>query len=76
MSKQKEIGQFCKNWRTDRLHYKYLVDFCKDYKLVYKTMWAFEHGQCQNIDYPMIYYRATFRDEQQEFARGFFECQE
>lgn len=76
MTKQKEIGQFCKNWRTDKLHYRYLVDFCNDYHLVYKTMWAFEHGKCQNIEYPMVYYRATLADEQQEFARGFFECQE
>ena len=75
-NKQKEIGMFCKNWRTDVLKYRYLVDFCNDYKLEYKTMWAFENGKCQNINYPMIYYRATFDADKPAFERGFFECQE
>lgn len=71
----KLIGNYCKNWRIDKLNYTHLSDFCRAFHLEYKTMWAFEHGKGQNTKYPFIYYNVTPLSLKDEFARGYFECQ-
>jgi hypothetical protein len=75
MLDRKRIGLYCKHFRTDVLHYVCLADFCRDYGLNYKTIWAFENGKCQNIKYPVYYYNACFTEyDKNKFVRGFFEC--
>lgn len=75
MIDRKRIGSYCKRFRLDVLRYDYLTDFCRDYNLNYKTIWAFENGKCQNIKYPVYYYNACSCEyEKNNFVRGFFEC--
>ena len=75
MLDRKRIGLFCKRFRTDVLGFNRLSDFCNEYGLNYKTIWAFENGKCQNIKYPVYYYNAcSCENERSKFVGGFFEC--
>lgn len=67
----KRIGNYCKNFRTDRLELS-LTEFCELNNLNIKNVNAFEFGRANNIQYLYQYYRMCDDGQRRTFALNVF----
>lgn len=65
---KKELGDFCRKFREEKLNIS-MIDMVRKLGLEeqYKNVWAWEHGQSNNLFYLSLYYNATDDEEIREY---------